>query len=508
MLTRSYMKPEYRGTLLAYSPMLHARMFSQAPKIREKYFQPLRSGLTTIPQPNKSFSATDLYLDGNPDLDRPLSVQFCANDPDELLAAAKYVQPFCDAVDLNLGCPQGIAKKGRYGAFLQEEPDLIHHLINKLHTELDVPVTAKIRILESKERTLEYARLVLSAGASILTVHGRQRDQKGHNTGLADWSVIRYLRENLPQETVIFANGNILRHEDITRCLEETKADGVMSADGNLHDPTIFSGPPGDPEDRSYWRGRDGRGGYRVDAVFRHYLSIIYRYVLEIPEPERPPLFHPSDSVSHKVQEPVAPEEPHKQPPAKRRKRAKDDPLPSVNLIAMQSHLFSLLQSLIVVHTDVRDALAKTQVGNMASYERVLRMTEKVIRDGLLDYERCPETYEDATKNGDTKPEDPKVAGHATDSTAFTHCETSLEAIMACRRPWWCCQPYIRPLPKEAIERGAMTIGRKEKRKLEEAVQMARKEQNAIEGAGCQMEDPLEGKHADLSCGKDNFVCG
>jgi len=432
MLTRSFMPPDQQKSLLAYSPMYHARLFGEMPRMRTQHFQPTREAIGDTTRKD------ELFLDGNPKFDRPLFVQFCANDPTEFLEAARHVAPYCDAVDLNLGCPQGIARKGHYGAFLQEDWDLIYKLINRLHTELSVPVTAKFRIQESKEKTLEYAKMIISAGANIIAVHGRRREQKGHETGLADWSYIRYLRDNLPPETVIFANGNILNYEDLERCLEATGADGVMSAEGNLSDPTIFSKPPPvGSEGREYWRGRDGRGGYRIDAILRRYLDIIYKYVLEQPAPERKPLYLPSDPVDE-AEESAEAGEPEDGPPKKKQKREKIKKPHSPSLGVMQAHLFQVLRPMVASHTNVRDALAQSRPGDMPAFERVLTLVERAVKAGLKEYEESPEKFEKKPK-----PDEPLTGSKAT--------------IAEYGRPWWICQPHIRPLPEEAIESGALT---------------------------------------------------
>jgi tRNA-dihydrouridine synthase 1 len=466
MLSRSFMTPETSKSLLPYTPMLHSRMFKETAKFRDNHFQPLRSSLEKQLQP---YEQSDLYLDGNPSIDRPLFAQFCANDPDELLQAALYVAPFCDAVDLNLGCPQGIARKGKYGAFLQEDQDLIYRLINKLHLNLPVPVTAKIRILETKEATLKYAQMVLDAGASILTVHGRHRDQKGHKTGLADWNIIRYLRENLTKETVMFANGNILRREDIDACLAATGVDGVMSAEGNLYDPAIFSDPPPVGEEGSvYWRGRDGKGGYRMDAVFRRYMDIIYNYVLEVPIPKREALFVPSDFspellASEAARNAVDEDE---QPPQKKQKREKKEKSRNPNLTAMQPHLFHMLRPLVSKHHHIRDALAKCQSGDIVAFENVNQMVEKVVREALIQYEATDgKSYAE-----EAKVSEPAPVGDSSEATAesVANHESSLETVKACKRPWWICQPYVRPLPLEALKKGSLTLSKKELAKLAE----------------------------------------
>jgi tRNA-dihydrouridine synthase 1 len=468
MLSRSFMPIEYRTGLLAYSPMFHSRLFLEQKNFRQDHFQPIKPK-----KKNMENSIEEPWLDGHPAHDRPLFVQFCANDPDALLEAAQHVAPYCDAVDLNLGCPQGIAKRGSYGAFLQEDPDLIYKLINKLHTELSVPVTAKMRILETKEKTLNYAKTILSAGASIITVHGRQRHQKGHYAGIADWGVIKYLRDNLPPDTVIFANGNILQYEDIQRCLDVIGVDGVMAAEGNLHNPAIFAPPPAPGEfAREYWHDRDGRSGWRVDAVMRRYLDVLYKYVLEQDPPARRPLFLPSDPPENdeKLPPPVITQEIDnkdsmldEEPPKKRRRRQKKEQRQANSVIQtnrgpnfhpMQAHMFALLRILVTKHTRVRDALSRCIGGDMEAFEGVLRMVETVVKDGIIEYEKTVQPND--TRSGNTEP-----------GEVYDDPESSEAARKRCERPWWVCQPHIRPLPKEAVEKGVLLVSKKDKKKLE-----------------------------------------
>lgn len=64
---------------------------------------------------------------------------------------------------------------------------------------------------------------------------------KGQLAGLADWTKIKSITSLLGTKIPILANGGIPSGEEITSCLSETGANGIMSAEGNLYNPMIFS---------------------------------------------------------------------------------------------------------------------------------------------------------------------------------------------------------------------------------------------------------------------------
>ena len=88
------------GTQVCYTEMLESWTFAADPKYREA-----------------AMASCSITVGGVEIVDRPLVVQFAANDPAVLLEAALHAQALgADAVDINFGCPQRRASEGHYGA--------------------------------------------------------------------------------------------------------------------------------------------------------------------------------------------------------------------------------------------------------------------------------------------------------------------------------------------------------------------------------------------------------
>ena len=78
-------------------------------------------------------------------------VQFCSRDPTELASAVRLVEGLCDAVDLNIGCPQRTALRDGIGAALLDEPRLVRQMVAAVRAEGRVPIFCKMRVLPTLE---------------------------------------------------------------------------------------------------------------------------------------------------------------------------------------------------------------------------------------------------------------------------------------------------------------------------------------------------------------------
>eukprot|EP01071_Lankesteria_metandrocarpae_P004469 Lankesteria_metandrocarpae@DN3564_c0_g1_i2.p1 len=245
------MMTRHHGVQLAYTPMFHARLFSECEDYRRKHFTSCAK-------------------------DRPLIAQFSGNDGATIATAAKHLIGEVDGIDLNFGCPQHIARRGNYGAFLLDKPDLMVNIVKDIKKSLNLPVTCKIRKVDADDRakTLDLTRRLEEAGCAAICVHGRTKDEKGPMAKDCDWELIREIKKaaNIP----IIANGGVENYDDAMRCLQYTGADAVMSAEALLGNPAVF--------DRSY-------KGSTTDLA-SEYLEYCDKYGEDRPSVIKAHLFH------------------------------------------------------------------------------------------------------------------------------------------------------------------------------------------------------------------------
>lgn len=220
------------GAQLVYTPMMLASEFATSREYREKEFQ-------TTP------------------FDRPLVCHFAANNAEDFSTAAKLAEPHCDAIDLNLGCPQRTAYVGHFGSYLLDAKDrpLVLGMVQTASLAVKIPIFVKIRLLETYEDTLELCQQLYDAGASLVAIHARYRASfhrkgAGARDGPALLDQVQRLRQDLSSEKyrdkLLVTNGNTVTYEDVVKNLELTKADCIMSAEGILDNPALYLGRFGD----------------------------------------------------------------------------------------------------------------------------------------------------------------------------------------------------------------------------------------------------------------------
>lgn len=168
----------------------------------------------------------------------PISYQISGHKPHLMRAAAEYLTPFADMIDINMGCPVNKVVKGQDGCSLMRNPSLAADLVKAVKDGTDKPVSVKFRLGYTLDELnfVEFGEQMQEAGAEFITIHGRTRSQM--YSGVADWKSIRKLKKNV--DIPVFANGDILTVDDAIRCIEESGADGVAVGRASMGDPTLI----------------------------------------------------------------------------------------------------------------------------------------------------------------------------------------------------------------------------------------------------------------------------
>jgi len=167
----------------------------------------------------------------------PVAVQLFDHRPAAMAEAARRAE---DAgaflIDINMGCPvKKIARKGG-GSGLIKDPDLAARIVEAVAAAVRIPVTVKTRLgWCDGSSAIGWARLLEGAGAQLLTLHGRTREQ-GFK-GRADWHAIGAVKRALA--IPVIANGDIRTPADALNCLKRTGADGVMVGRGTMGAPWL-----------------------------------------------------------------------------------------------------------------------------------------------------------------------------------------------------------------------------------------------------------------------------
>jgi tRNA-dihydrouridine synthase B len=168
----------------------------------------------------------------------PIGVQLFDHRPAAMADAARRAEAAgAFLIDINMGCPvKKIAKKGG-GSGLIRDPDLASRIVETVARAVSIPVTVKTRLgwCGSDADPVTWCRQLESAGAQLLTLHGRTREQgfKGH----ADWAAIAAVKRAL--QIPVIANGDVNSASDALRCLQITGADGVMVGRGSMGAPWL-----------------------------------------------------------------------------------------------------------------------------------------------------------------------------------------------------------------------------------------------------------------------------
>lgn len=126
--------------------------------------------------------------------------------------------------------------QGGMGSELLKHPERLKQILAALVQNTSKPVTCKIRLLESQEKTIELVKGIEETGVAAITVHARYIDQRPRQK--AHLHLVRPLVEAVKIPVIV--NGDVFSHADIEAVKQLTGCSSVMIGRGALWNCSVF----------------------------------------------------------------------------------------------------------------------------------------------------------------------------------------------------------------------------------------------------------------------------
>lgn len=197
----------------------------------------LMSAESIVRENKKTFD----MLKGLDRLNIPFAIQIFGSNAKVISDAAIIINKMypMSIIDINMGCPvPKVSLRSQAGASLLKDPKKVFDIVSTVVKSVNVPVTVKIRSGwdHNSINAVEIAKVCESAGASLITIHGRTRSD-GYS-GNVDLDIIKKVKEavNIP----VAGNGDIKDIYSAKHMLDETGVDYLMIGRKALGNPWIF----------------------------------------------------------------------------------------------------------------------------------------------------------------------------------------------------------------------------------------------------------------------------
>ena len=181
--------------------------------------------------------------------ENPMAIQLFGSEPEFVAEAAAMIESreyrSCIskaspvAIDINMGCPMHKIVGNGEGSALMKDPTLAAKIVEATVKALKhTPVTVKIRAGwdSNSKNAAEMAKMLEAAGASLICVHARTREQM-YNPGI-DIDIISAVKKAV--SIPVIGNGDICTASDAVNMMKITGCDGIMIGRGALGNPWIF----------------------------------------------------------------------------------------------------------------------------------------------------------------------------------------------------------------------------------------------------------------------------